>query len=275
MQRGYNVFCKAGIPPKGMINAMKKNKFTKQAAAALSLCMLGMALASCGRTVNDVPVTDKPATPDSGITPPSTTDIAPVTTPTVTTKAEVTTEPVPAHKIEQKDGIWYVDGVLIANKSYPLPEDYNPGKLLPEAEEAFKKMQSDAARDGIKLTIVSGFRSYNRQKNLYNSYVNKDGKAEADRYSARPGYSEHQSGLAMDLNSVDDSFAYTKEAKWIAENCSKYGFIIRYPKGKEPITGYIYEPWHVRYLGTELAEKVTTSGLTLEEYFGITSFYKD
>ncbi len=105
--------------------------------------------------------------------------------------------------------------------------------------------------------------------------MNKDGKAEADRYSARPGYSEHQSGLAMDLNSVDDSFAYTKEAKWIAENCSKYGFIIRYPKGKEPITGYIYEPWHVRYLGTELAEKVTTSGLTLEEYFGITSFYKD
>ena len=85
---------------------MKKNKFTKQAAAALSLCMLGMALASCGRTVNDVPVTDKPATPDSGITPPSTTDIAPVTTPTVTTKAEVTTEPAPAHKIEQKDGIW-------------------------------------------------------------------------------------------------------------------------------------------------------------------------
>ncbi|MDY5860068.1 MAG: M15 family metallopeptidase, partial [Eubacteriales bacterium] len=146
---------------------------------------------------------------------------------------------------------------------------------LIEADIAFKEMQSAAAKDGITLTIVSGFRSYTRQQTLYNNYVARDGKEAADRYSARPGYSEHQSGLAMDLNSVDDSFAYTKEAKWIAENCARFGFIVRYPEGKEAITGYIYEPWHVRYLGVDLAESITASGLTFEEYFGITSVYAD
>lgn len=135
------------------------------------------------------------------------------------------------------------------------------------------EMKNAAARDGITLTIVSGYRSYARQEKLYNNYVAKDGRDEADRYSARPGHSEHQSGLAMDLNSVEDSFANTKEAKWIAENCAKYGFIIRYPKDKEEQTGYIYEPWHVRYLGVDLAEEITASGLCFEEYFGITSEY--
>lgn len=263
-----------------------KNKFIRLGAGIASLCLVGVALTSCGifgngdGTLSGTPGRDSGATNDSGIAPPAVTTTADTSAVPSTDKpgttAEVTTEaPAPEHKLEQIDGIWYVDGVLIANKTYPLPRDYAPGGLLDVAEIAFKEMQNAAAKDGIKLTIVSGYRSYTRQENLYNKYVAKDGKAEADRYSARPGYSEHQSGLAMDLNSVEDSFAYTKEAQWIAQNCARFGFIIRYPKGKESITGYIYEPWHVRFLGVELAEAITASGLTFEEYFGITSEYKD
>ena len=168
----------------------------------------------------------------------------------------------------------YIDGILIANKTYALPEDYNPG-VQPEAEATFKEMQSAAWNEGLNIWIASGFRSYEYQGGLYQRYVNHSGKEEADRYSARPGHSEHQTGLAFDLNSIDDSFADTAEGKGIAEHCHEYGFIIRYPKGKEDITGYIYEPWHIRYLGKETAEKVFNSGLTLEEYLGITSVYAE
>lgn len=252
---------------------------------ALSLCLVASALSSCNNITGPgdstlLPGIDSKTPSDSGVLPP---DISAATGSTGSTNSDATSAetfeetaaPPPLHKVEKIDGIWYVDGVLIANKTYPLPADYNPGKILTEASIAFAEMQNAAANDGIKLKIVSGFRSYERQETLYNDYVAKDGKAEADRYSARPGHSEHQTGLAMDLNSVDDSFAYTKEAKWIAENCARFGFIIRYPQGKEHITGYIYEPWHVRYLGVELAESITASGLTLEEYFGITSAYAD
>lgn len=179
------------------------------------------------------------------------------------------------NKVEIKNGITYVNGILIANKTYALPKTYNPGKLSDEVVEAFNKMKEAASKDNIKLWIQSGYRSYETQEKLYNGYVNKDGISKADTYSARPGHSEHQTGLAMDLNIIDSSFANTKEGKWIAENCYKYGFIIRYPKGKEDITGYMYEPWHVRYVGNDLAGKIYKSGLTLEEYLGISSKYKD
>ena len=167
----------------------------------------------------------------------------------------------------------YIKGVLVANKTYELPSNYNPG-VNPQAQSAFNNMSSAAAQEGINLYIVSGFRSYSTQASIYNNYVARDGKAAADRYSARPGHSEHQTGLAFDLNSLSQSFENTPEGKWLAANCYKYGFIIRYPKGKENITGYMYEPWHVRYLGTDTATKVYNSGLTLEEYLGIDSVYK-
>lgn len=178
-------------------------------------------------------------------------------------------------KIEVKDGITYVDGILIANKTYSLPKDYNPGKLTDETLDAFYKMREAASKDDITLYISSGYRSYNTQESLYNGYVKKDGKEKADTYSARPGHSEHQTGLAMDLNIIDSSFEGTPEAIWLEKNCYKYGFIIRYPKGKDNITGYKYEPWHIRYLGKETAEKVYKSGLTLEEYLGIESKYSE
>ena len=175
------------------------------------------------------------------------------------------------HKIETIDGITYVDGILIVNKTYSLPDTYNPGGLTDECRTALNQMYSDARNIyGISLWSVSEFRSYDRQYQLYNNYVARDGKAEADRYSARPGHSEHQTGLAVDVNSVDYSFAYTPEGIWLKDHCHEYGFIIRYPEGKEEITGYMYEPWHVRYLGKETAEKVHESGLTLEEYLEIT-----
>lgn len=178
-------------------------------------------------------------------------------------------------EIKNIDGLTYVNGILIVNKTYSLPKDYDPGSLSVDAKNAFDEMQNVAKNDNIKLWIASGYRSYSLQTNLYNSYVLKDGKAKADTYSARPGHSEHQTGLAMDLNIIDSSFEGTPEAIWIEKNCYKYGFIIRYPKGKEEITGYKYEPWHVRYLGKELAEKVYNSGKTLEEYLNITSKYSE
>lgn len=168
----------------------------------------------------------------------------------------------------------YIDGILIANKTYALPSDYAPG-VNSEAEAAFYEMQADAYELGLNLYISSGYRSYDYQSGLYQRYVNRSGKAEADRYSARPGHSEHQTGLAFDLNTISDEFKDTDEGKWVAENCHRYGFIIRYPEDKESVTGYMYEPWHIRYLGKDIASSVFESGLCLEEYLGITSEYNE
>ena len=215
--------------------------------------------------------------PGQVITTTTTTDTA-VTVPGQSATVSSTTSTTAANgeraDIVVKDGITYVQGIMIANKSYPLPATYAPG-LQKEAMDAFNEMQIAAAKDKISLKISSGFRSYATQKTLYDKYVARDGKAAADRYSARPGYSEHQTGYAMDINMASTKFDNTPEAKWLAENCWKYGFILRYPKGKENITGYMYESWHVRWLGKELAQKVTESGLTLEEYLHIDSVYKD
>lgn len=175
-----------------------------------------------------------------------------------------------------KNGVTYIDGILIANKTYSLPSSYGSG-LTKETLSAFEKMKSAAKKDGLTLYIASGFRSYARQKTIYNNYVSRDGRKAADTYSARAGYSEHQTGLAFDLNNVSSAFDNTKEAKWLSSNCYKYGFILRYPKGKENETGYIYESWHFRYVGEELAKKLYNDGnwITLESYFGITSKYND
>lgn len=182
-----------------------------------------------------------------------------------TDKEEPSVEPASKKVV---GGRTYIDGILIVNKHYSLPSDYNPG-VDQTADAAIQKMIAAAHKDGITLWVRSGFRSYDIQTSLYNTYVAEDGKSAASRYSARPGHSEHQTGLAFDLNSLDQSFGKTPEGKWIAKNCWKYGFIIRYPKAKEDVTGYMYEPWHVRYLGKEVAKKVTESGLCLEEYLRI------
>jgi D-alanyl-D-alanine carboxypeptidase len=130
------------------------------------------------------------------------------------------------------------------------------------------------AASAPKMKYVSGYRSYAKQEQLYNSYVANDGQAAADTYSARPGFSEHQTGLAVDIGEggscdLETCFENTASAKWVAANAYKYGFIVRYMKGKEASTGYQYEPWHLRYLGVSEATSVYNSGKTLEEYYGI------
>lgn len=171
------------------------------------------------------------------------------------------------------DGVTYIDGILIANKTYALPASYNPGGLTGECSAAFQNLVNGAAADNINIYLSSGFRSYDYQAQIYNNYVAMDGQANADTYSARPGHSEHQTGLAIDCNIIDDSFTGTPEAIWLENHCHEYGFIIRYPKSKESITGYKYEPWHIRYIGVDKAKAVHDSGLCLEEYLGITSQY--
>ncbi|HWL22731.1 MAG TPA: M15 family metallopeptidase [Ureibacillus sp.] len=169
----------------------------------------------------------------------------------------------------------YIKGVLIANKKYPLPKDYNPGESV-EARAAFDEMAQAALKEGYKITAFSTFRSFDYQTTLYNRYVERDGKNNADRYSARPGYSEHQTGLGFDVGEVGredlwltSEFGETEVGKWLVANAHNYGFILRYPEGKEHITGYMYESWHFRYLGKQLATEVKASGLTLEEFLGI------
>ena len=183
----------------------------------------------------------------------------------------------------------YIDGNVIANKTYGIPEDYQPEDpyhsvvgercndcIDKKAMEAFLLMQSDAKALGLNIYIASGYRSYKYQVNLYDKYVSTSGKAGADTYSSRPGHSEHQTGMCFDLNSIDDSFANTDEGKWVHENAYRYGFVIRFPKGAEKYTGYQYESWHLRYVGTSLAKKLYQNDeyVSLEEYYGITSTYE-
>ena len=185
------------------------------------------------------------------------------------------------YEVKKVNGLYYVDGYLVANKTYDLPENYNPGNLNSTVKAAADQMFAAAKNEkGFNMWAQSGFRSYATQKSIYNRYVNNDGKANADRYSARPGYSEHQTGLAFDVCAsnkpcITNGFDNTEEAKWLSENAYKYGFILRYVKGKEDETGYMYESWHFRYVGKELAEKLYNNGnwITLESYFGLTSSY--
>jgi len=179
---------------------------------------------------------------------------------------------------------------VLVNKTYRLPDNYRPADLVEpnvpfifqeksekrllrkEAAEALEALFAAAKADGIHLAGVSGFRSHDTQKWLFEYYVKTRGEAEARRISAMPGHSEHQTGLAMDVSGIDgrcaaqDCFAGTEEARWLEKHAHEYGFIIRYPKGKEAITGYKYEPWHLRYVGKSLAQTLVQSGLTLDEY---------
>lgn len=194
---------------------------------------------------------------------------------TVTDISNGLTDTLTVHVVDRADEVDFVtkvNGIPIANKTYPVPKNYNPG-LDPDTYAAFIRLREAALAEGLDIFFMSGFRSYEEQQRVYKGWVEKYGE-EADRVSARPGHSEHQLGLAIDVNSIEFSFADTPEGQWLAENCWKYGFIIRYKKETESITGYMYEPWHIRYLG-DIAEEVHFSGLTLEEYLGIDSVYHD
>ncbi|HWT55540.1 MAG TPA: M15 family metallopeptidase [Candidatus Microsaccharimonas sp.] len=194
-----------------------------------------------------------------------------------------------AYSTTDPTSIW-----VIANKQHALhPKDYVPKDLVipdvplrvPGNESmqvrqvtatAMEEMFAGAKKDGIELMLSSGYRSYTYQVNLYNGYVAAQGQATADTQSARPGYSEHQTGLAADVEpvskncEVESCFGDTPEGKWVAANAYKYGFIVRYPTGDEAVTGYEPEPWHIRYIGTTLSNELhRTHTATLEQFFSV------
>ena len=182
------------------------------------------------------------------------------------------------------------DELTLVNKEHPLPPEYVPSDLVvpnvpfsfaedhpkkqmrQEAAEALENLFAAAAKDGIHLAAVSGFRSYERQEAIFQRNASQMGEAEANRVSARPGESEHQTGLAMDVSaaSVDyrltEEFGSTEEGRWLQNNAARFGFIIRYPKEKEHVTGYQYEPWHLRYVGSSAEQTIANKALTLEEF---------
>ena len=174
------------------------------------------------------------------------------------------------HNLKYKNPV-YIDEILIVNKGIGLPSNFAPGEG-PDARNNFNEMKNDAAKNGLTLRAFSTYRDYDRQKVLYERYSDADGKDYADTYSARPGFSEHQTGLAFDIggpNPNDDAqmtFEKTKEFTWLFNNAYKYGFILRYPKDKEDITGFMYEPWHYRYVGQDAALEISELNLTLDEY---------
>ncbi|WP_313732057.1 D-alanyl-D-alanine carboxypeptidase family protein [Cohnella nanjingensis] len=195
---------------------------------------------------------------------------------------------------QNKDGLAVVTNTssmyVLVNKKRNLPSTYKPADLVvPDVAFSFsgdspkKQLQRPAARaleklfagasdDGITLKAVSGYRSYATQKAIFDRNAELKGAEVANKTSAHPGQSEHQTGLAMDVSSasanyeLEEKFAKTKEGKWLASHCAEYGFIIRFLKGKEDITGYSYEPWHIRYVGVEMAKEIMKQHITLEEY---------
>ena len=174
------------------------------------------------------------------------------------------------------DGNYKGQNLIDVDKQYNL---YNTSfKLSEECYEAFLKMYNDAKEQGYAFKINSAYRSYETQIKIYQGWVNKDGVALADTYSARAGFSEHQTGYAFDVRDypfTNDDYSKTKSFTWVSENAYKYGFIIRFPKDKEYITGYQYEPWHYRYCGTECATYIHDNDITLEEYYEYFIKYKN
>ena len=166
----------------------------------------------------------------------------------------------------------YLDSSYIPNNLELLDNSYAKSGiyLVKEAKDNIERLIGDAKSDGMNIRVISAYRSYTYQENLYNNYVKNDGVENADTYSARPGYSEHQTGLVVDVTKAYDdfnNFENTDEYNWMKENASNYGFILRYPKDKENITTYSFEAWHYRYVGVELAKKIKASNLTFDEYY--------
>lgn len=215
----------------------------------------------------------------------------PSSTPTTNSSSANTSFSKDQYSVDEASSLW-----AVVNKGRALPSNYIPENLIvpnvplrlsagssemhlrSDAVKALETMFAAAKADNINLMLESGYRSYGEQVSVYGGYVKTDGQAKADTYSARPGHSEHQTGLAADIEptsrqcEVDQCFESTPEGKWLAANSYKYGFVIRYQKNTQNITGYEYEPWHVRYVGTDLAAQTQSSGQTLEQFFGLPTF---
>ncbi|PWI24962.1 D-alanyl-D-alanine carboxypeptidase [Kurthia sibirica] len=220
---------------------------------------------------------------DSTKNPPNTNDNPAYQNSTKSTKENATNEGSEGSNVKRDAGGYivgkkipkkehYVNGILLANKMYPMPKNFAPGEST-EARAAFNELNKKAAKANFTFDAFSTYRSFERQETLYNNYVARDGAEKADRYSARPGFSEHQTGLAFDIGEIgnagdyaDDRFGDTAAGKWLAKNAADFGFIMRYPEGKEKITGYQFESWHFRYVGQSIAQEIYKNNSTLEEY---------
>lgn len=178
------------------------------------------------------------------------------------------------HKVSKKDGVTYVDGHIFVNKKITLPKTFAPGENK-VARKQLNRLISDSNKKGLDIVYRSGYRPYQEQDQLYKDYVARDGEKRANQYSAKPGQSEHQTGFAFDVgsnnitNDFKTTFGDTNEGKWIKKHAHEYGFIVRYLEDKEEVTGYQYEPWHLRYVGKDLAKTIYNKNITLEEYFDI------
>ncbi len=172
------------------------------------------------------------------------------------------------------DETYVPENLVVPDVAFSTPVDERK-HMVKEAADALEQLFVHAKNDGITLHAQSGYRSYGTQQSLYNTYVRVNGEEAANTFSAKPGESEHQTGLAMDVtsDSVDNllvqEFGETVEGIWVREHAAEFGFIIRFGQGKEDITGYMYEPWHLRYVGVKHAKYITEHGLTLEEYLGV------
>jgi D-alanyl-D-alanine carboxypeptidase len=195
------------------------------------------------------------------------------------------------HSVNEASSSW-----AVVNKGRALPDSYTPSPLVtpsvplrlpadfPEmhtrqdAASALQSLFAAASRQNIKLMLGSGYRSYTAQAEIYNTSLANKGQAETGSSSARPGHSEHQTGLAVDVEPTNRScefelcFAQTPEGRWVSANAYKYGFIVRYKEGTENLTGYEYEPWHIRYVGIALAKQIHQSNKTLEQFFNLPAF---
>lgn len=247
----------------------------------------GLVLTACGQQASKTEKAAQPASkPTSSIQHSSSASSAAASGPAATPSSEAaaatsssesetaaSSEPETSSPANQQGPYFSVPGkygpVLIVNKKHGLDPSYAPGED-PQAAAAFWELVAAMRAQGFDISdAYSGFRSYDYQASLYQNYVAQDGQANADRYSARPGHSEHQTGLAFDLmDSAGQLLEEPVASTWLANNAHHYGFVVRYLPGKEHITGYMAESWHVRYIGPE-AKDIYQSGLTLEEYYGV------
>ncbi|WP_310500476.1 M15 family metallopeptidase [Paenibacillus qinlingensis] len=240
-------------------------------------------------------VTTSPTASPSGTTPTTPATTSPAATATVKPSSPPVTSPAPSTTPTKNGAVQVIAKpesiTVLVNKQNSLPASYEPTdlvypniaftfsekidkrKMRQVAATAIEKLFAGAAKDGVPLAGVSAYRSYATQKSLFDSYVKKDGEEKAKTYSAVPGTSEHETGLAIDVAgsngkcAASDCFGGTKEAVWLEKHAAEYGYIIRYPQGKAAITGYQYEPWHLRYVGTDIAKEIQSKNVTMEEYY--------
>ncbi|WP_084225304.1 M15 family metallopeptidase [Paenibacillus pectinilyticus] len=273
-------------------------------AGSIVLLMALFIVAGCGSKGDVAPTSSPSASPSSVATAtvspsPSGGSPTPVTTPsagsTQKPTASPTVSPVTSSAPPKSGEVQVVakpeSVTVLVNKQNSLPSSYEPAdlvypnipftfaekiekrKMRQVAATAIEKLFAGAEKDGIHLAGVSAYRSYATQKSVFQSYVKKDGEEKAKTYSAVPGTSEHETGLAIDVTgsngkcAAEDCFGGTKEAVWLEKHAADYGFIIRYPQGKAAITGYQYEPWHIRYVGTDVSKEIQAKSLTMEEFY--------